>query len=177
MKNILAATVALLAGQFATGQLKPQNQGSAVSFTIRNFGIGIQGNLTGLLGNVDFNPQHPETAHFDVSVDASTVNTDNSLRDSHLRNDDYFDVRNYPRIRLVSTGIRATGKPGMYLFTGQLTIKDVTRPISFPFTVKPAGSGLNFAGSFDIRRKDFHVGGTSTISDELTVTLNVLAVK
>lgn len=177
MKNLLFIAAGLLFIKTVSAQYRPEDRSSVVSFTINNFGFPVDGNFTGIRGSIDFDPQHPEAARFDVSVDASTVNTGNSLRDSHLRNDSYFDAKNYPRIRLKSTAVSASGKAGCYLFTGALTIKDVTQTIRFPFNAKTAGETVNFTGTFAIRRKDFHVGGTSTISDDLTVSLNVLAVK
>src|SRR5579871_6902705 len=70
------------------------DEGSSVKFTIDNFGFGVDGSFSGLQGTIEFDPQNAGAGHFDVSIDASTVNTDNSLRDSHLRNDGYFDVKN-----------------------------------------------------------------------------------
>jgi polyisoprenoid-binding protein YceI len=174
-------SILLLAGLVVIGaaraQYKATDDGSEVKFKIGNFGINVDGSFKALQGNIDFDPQNGAAGRFDVSIDAGTVNTDNSLRDSHLRNDGYFDTKNYPRIRLVSTKIAATGTAGVYQFTGQLTIKSTTREVSFPFTVTQAGGGLNFKGTFKIMRKDYGIGGTSTISNELTVSLNVQATK
>lgn len=177
MKNAMLLLFGLLAAEHSPAQYKAVDQGSEVKFTINNFGFGVDGKFSGLQGSIDFDPQNTAAAHFDVSIDASTVNTDNSLRDSHLRNDGYFDVKDYPRIRLVSTKVTATGAPGVYQFTGQLTIRNVTKEISFPFTLVGTGESFQFKGSFTINRKDFGVGGSSTISNELTVMLNVLATK
>ena len=178
MKNRLILLFGLFAAaNQSTAQYTPSDQGSTIKFTINNFGFGVDGSFAGLQGSIDFDPQNPAAGKFDVSIDAASVNTDNSLRDSHLRNDGYFDVKNYPRIRLVATRIDPTEKAGAYRFTGQLTIKKTTLPVSFPFTVTPAGGGLDFKGSFTIKRKDFDVGGTSTISNELTVSLHVTATK
>jgi len=178
MKNTLILLFGLLAAaNQSTAQFTSTDQGSTIKFTINNFGFGVDGTFTGLQGSIDFDPQNPAAGKFDVSIDASTVNTDNSLRDSHLRNDSYFDVKNYPRIRLLSSRIVPKGPAGTYLFTGQLTIKAVTKEISFPFSVTPAGGGFDFKGSFTINRKDYGIGGTSTISNELTVSLNVMATK
>ncbi|HET6255294.1 MAG TPA: YceI family protein [Puia sp.] len=185
MKNTLLLLLCVLATEWTSAQYKAVDQGSEVKFTISNFGFGVDGSFKGLQGNIDFDPRNAAAAHFDVSIDASTVNTDNNLRDSHLRNDSYFDVKNYPRIRIVSTSITPAGTAGTYQFTGQLTIRNTTKEISFPFTVSvmgegaasPAGGSLNLKGSFVIRRKDFGVGGASTISNELTVSLNVIATK
>jgi polyisoprenoid-binding protein YceI len=178
MRNTVILLFGLVAaGNHSSAQYTPTDQGSTIKFTINNFGFGVDGSFTGLQGSIDFDPQNLTSGKFDVSIDAGTVNTDNSLRDSHLRNDGYFDVKNYPRIRLVSTRIVPTGVAGTYQFTGQLTIKKTTLPVSFPFTVTQPGGSLDFKGSFTIKRKDFDVGGASTISNELTISLNVIATK
>jgi polyisoprenoid-binding protein YceI len=157
-------------------QYKPVDQGSSIQFVIGNFGFDVNGSFKGIQGTINFDPQNLATAHFDVDVDASTVNTDNSLRDSHLRGDSYFDVKNHPKIRLESIKIEAT-KPGSFMITGKLTIKNTTQNIAFPFTATPTTNGYLFKGEFKIKRKDFGVGGTSTISDELQVSLNIIAKK
>jgi len=164
-----------ITGNVALAQYKPVDQGSALQFTIQNFGFDVTGTFTGLKGNIKFDPQNPAESTFDVTIDANTVNTDNSLRDSHLRDNSYFDVKNYPAIRFVST--KVTGKNGAYMISGKLTIKKQTKDISFPFTASPANDGYLFKGTFKINRKDFDVGGTSTISNELEVALNIVAKK
>jgi polyisoprenoid-binding protein YceI len=177
MKNSLALVIAILTTQLLSAQYKPVDQGSDIKFTVNNFGFAVNGSFTGLQGSIDFDPQNAAAGRLEVRIDAGTVNTDNSLRDSHLKDEGYFDVKNYPLIRLVSTGLAPEGKAGAYRFTGQLTIKDKSKQVSFPFTAVPVNGGLAFKGSFTINRKDFGVGGTSTISNELTVSLNVIANK
>jgi polyisoprenoid-binding protein YceI len=177
MKKSILLLTGLLAIGAARAQYKAKDDGSDIKFTIGNFGFNVDGSFKGLQGSIDFDPQNSAAGRFDVSIDAGTVNTDNTLRDGHLRNDGYFDVKNYPRIRLVSTKIAATATTGVYQFTGLLTIKSTTKEVSFPFTVTQTGGGLNFKGAFKIMRKDFGVGGTSTISNELTVSMNVQATR
>jgi len=156
------------------GQVQPQAAGSVIQFKIKNLGFNVTGTLGGIAGQVRFDPAHPEDAAFDVTVDAATINTDNGMRDDHLRGESYFNVQRYPRIRLVSARI-SPQKKGSYLFTGQLTIKDHAKEVSFPFTAAEAGGVYRFLGAFTINRKDFEVGGFSTISNELEVTLDVTA--
>ena len=124
-----------------------------------------------------FDPKDPGKASLDVSIDAATVNTDNGSRDGHLKKEDYFDVQNHPRIRFVSTSITPSGKNGSYTIAGKLTFKTTTKDISFPFTATPKGDDYLFNGEFTINRRDFGVGGSSTISNSLTVSLAVLAKK
>ncbi len=174
MKYFFIALLAL-ATNVAAAQYKAINQGSSLQFTVQNFGFDVGGTFKGLQGDITFDPANLPSAVFDVSLDASTVNTDNSLRDKHLRNDTYFDVQHYPRISFESTEV--SGHNGSYKITGKLKIKKTTKVISFPFTATDVSDGYLFKGMFTIKRKDFDVGGTSTISDDVVLTLNVLAKK
>jgi polyisoprenoid-binding protein YceI len=176
MKKYMLFTLAALISSSVAAQYKPVEQSSSVNFTIKNLGFGVDGTFKGLQGDIAFDPANLATSVFDVTLDASTVNTDNSLRDGHLKGDSYFDVKNYPRILFVSTKVSA-GKSGAYLMTGKLTIKKTTKVISFPFSATSSNAGFVFKGTFSINRKDYDVGGTSTISDNLDVSLNILAKK
>ncbi|MDB4904482.1 MAG: YceI family protein [Mucilaginibacter sp.] len=176
MKKIILFILTVLISGSVFAQYKPLDQGSSLNFTIKNFGIEATGKFTGLQGDIAFDSENLATANFDVSIDAGTVNTDNSLRDSHLRGESYFDVKNYPRIHFVSTKVTG-GKNGAFVITGKLTIKKQTQVISFPFTETSSDDGLLFKGSFSINRKDYEVGGTSTVSNNLIVSLNILAKK
>jgi polyisoprenoid-binding protein YceI len=180
MRNFLAFVVAHLAmtslyAQTAGHSFLPVDEGSEISFKIKNFGISSEGSFKGLQGTIVFDPQNVATDSFDVSIDAASVNTDNNLRDDHLRKDAYFDVEKYPRIRFASTSVVATDKNGHFMITGSLTIKGRTKQISFPFLATPAGDDYIFKGGFTINRRDFGVGGASTLSNDLTVSLTVLA--
>ena len=176
MKKIALFILTALISSSISAQYKPSDQGSSLNFIIKNFGIETNGKFTGLQGNILFDPANLAAANFDVSIDAASVNTDNSLRDGHLRGESYFDIKNYPRIHFVSTKVSA-GKNGAFVITGKLTIKKQSKVISFPFTATASNDGYLFKGTFNINRKDFDVGGTSTISNELEVALNVLAKK
>ena len=176
MKKLIIVLLAItVIKDVANAQYKPVDNGSSVQFTIKNLGINVKGAFSGLDGNILFDPLHITDAVFDVSIDANTINTGNDMRDNHLRNDSYFDVKKYPRIHFVSTKVELSNKKGIWLTSGKLTIKNHTKDISFPFTADgSAGGGYVFKGKFNINRKDFDVGGTSIISDNLEVNLTVL---
>ncbi|WP_214072765.1 YceI family protein [Mucilaginibacter sp. dw_454] len=158
----------------SVAQYKPVESASTLTFNIRNLGFNVAGSFKGFDGLINFDPRNLAASNFDVTITSATVNTDNNLRDSHVR-DEFFEVKTYPKIRLAST--KLGGKDGNYVFTGLLTIKSTTKPISFPFTATEANDSYLFKGGFKIKRKDFGVGGTSTVSDELEVILNVTAKK
>jgi polyisoprenoid-binding protein YceI len=172
---VLQLVVLTSFGQSPGHSFNPADGGSAISFKIKNFGINNEGTFKGLHGTIIWDPQNVAADSFDVSIDAASVNTDNNMRDDHLRNDTYFDVNKYPRIRLVSTAVGVVDRNGHYKFTGKLTIKGTTKEISFPFLATPAGDDYIFKGAFTINRRDFDVGGASTLGNDVTVTLTVLA--
>jgi len=177
VKKIQAFTIMILMTLSASAQFVPKEQDSSVTFKIKNFGFDVTGKFTGIAGKIDFDPENPGSDKFDITIDAGSINTDNSLRDKHLTGDGYFNVSKYPRIHFISTSVMAGPNKGTYILSGQLTIKDIVREIKFPFVAISLGEGYSFKGSFKIRRKDFGVGGTSTISDELEVMVNVQAKK
>jgi polyisoprenoid-binding protein YceI len=174
MRSSIWVFVFFLFTRTGFAQYHPVDKESSVHFTIKNFGFSVGGSLGGLAGNIRFNPDSLSAALFDISLDAASINTDNNMRDGHLKEDEYLDVKNHPRILFVSESIHAK-KRDEYQMTGKLTIKNKTKQISFPFHANPSGNGYIFEGSFKINRKDFEVGGSSTLSDNLTVDLKVAA--
>ncbi|HLK27511.1 MAG TPA: YceI family protein [Puia sp.] len=178
MKRFLSCVLILLATNFAFAQIyTPVEESSTVQFKVKNFGFNVDGSFKGLKGTIEFDPAKYSEAKFDVSIDANTIFTDNGMRDNHLREDGYFDVKNHPRISLVSTKVTGSNKAGTYFIFGTLEIKGEKKEISFPFTATPVDGGFLFKGEFKINRKDFHVGGSSTISDNVNVILSITAKK
>ncbi|MBI3882721.1 MAG: YceI family protein, partial [Sphingobacteriales bacterium] len=80
MKKVLFALLIVLSGTIAVAQYKPADQGSVIQFTVQNLGFDVTGTFSGLLGNIVFDTKHPATSIFDISIDANSVNTDNTLR-------------------------------------------------------------------------------------------------
>ena len=178
MKKLVTITAFLLCINSSYSQriLAPMDEVSKVHFVIKNFGIKTGGDFTGLKGTMKFDPNNLSAWAFDVTIDASTINTDNGSRDGHLRKEEYFDVKKYPTIRIVSTKIQATDKPGVYLLNANLTIKGITKPIKFTFKANSSNAGYLFTGEFPMNRRDFNVGGNSvSLADNLKVSLSVFA--
>jgi polyisoprenoid-binding protein YceI len=176
IKQLTLLMLFALAVQTSYAQFKPLEQASSLKFNIKNLGFNVEGSISGFAGTINFDPQNPTAGSFDVTVNAATINTDNSLRDGHLK-EEFFEVKTFPLIRLTSTKIMATNKSNTYMLNAQLTMKGKSKPVSFLFTATPNADSYVFKGSFKTKRKDFGVGGTSTVADELEVLLNVTAKK
>ncbi|MEO8110975.1 MAG: YceI family protein [Ginsengibacter sp.] len=179
LKIFLPFLLFISSGVFAQRYI-PADQGSKVHFKIRNFGISTGGELSGLKGEIIFFTTDLAACRFNVTVDASTVDTDNGSRDGHLKGDEYFNVEKYPVITIASTKIEKTNKTeaGYYFFTGTLTLRDITKVISFPFKIEKENDTYLFTGEFDIDRLDYGVGDKSSVlSNSVNVSLSVLAKK
>lgn len=164
----------LLNSSVISQKFTPIDADSKVSFIIKNFGLKVDGHLKGIKGSISFDPNALNNSAFNVSVNANTINTDNSARDKHLRKEEYFHVEKFPLISFVSSKITKSGLAGKYSVAGNLTMKGTTKPIEFDFTATPTNNGFIFKGSFTINRRDFNVGGKSLpLSDNLTVNLDI----
>ncbi|MBL0358024.1 MAG: YceI family protein [Chitinophagaceae bacterium] len=179
MKKLLIILLLNVCGIIGFSQIyNAVDAGSEVKFSIRNFGLTVNGSFKGLEGKISFDPASITAASFNVSMEAATVNTGNGSRDRHLKKDDYFDVAKYQKLLFLSSKVTAAAGAGNYMRQGSLTIKGITKQVSFPFTATAAANGYRFSGQFKINRSDFKVGGGSwVLSDELTVSLNVSAIK
>ena len=177
MKRLLiVALFCSLSVPFFAQTYTPTDGNSKVKFVIRNFGINTGGTFEGLQGTINFDPNNPTTGSFEVSVDASTVDTDIEARDNHLRRAEYFDVKTFPKIIFKSTRITKTNKENYLYMFGTITIKGVAKELKFPFKATPKDGGFLFEGEFNLNRRDFGVGGRSlSLSDELNVELSIFA--
>ncbi len=99
------------------------------------------------------------TGSISFNFDVSSINTRSEERDNHLKSGDFFDVETYPTIKFQSTNI--TKDHGAYKVTGNLTIKEVTKSVTFD--VEYGGKGTNpwgvdvygFEASTTINREEF----------------------
>ncbi len=177
MKMYFCLLLCFFALQTNAQVLMPVANASTVQFSISNFGFTVDGRFSGLQGTITFDEANLSAAVFRVSIAAGTIDTDNEARDKHLRGEDYFHVQAFPTIQMQSVKIAKSVKAGYYVFFGKLTIRDITKEISFPFTANAEAGAYRFKGQFTIKRRDFGVGGKNTISNDLTVKLDVLTKK
>lgn len=156
------------------------DDGATVKFTIVNhliFSSTVNGYFKGLKGKVHFDPHDLKSAAIDATVAVNTISTGIGKRDRDLMAEKYFNTAKYPTMRFLSTSVAATDKPNTYQLTGALTIKGVTKNVSFPFTAVVSGNAVQLNGKFTINRMDFGVGPDNAIDKKLTVELKVLAKK
>jgi polyisoprenoid-binding protein YceI len=119
----------------------------------------------------------PNKALTGVAVDIETPSLVTPIQKltNHLKSPDFFDVRQYPKATFESTGVEATdADAGKYKIIGDLTIRDVTKPITFPATMKLTDAGVVLTSKFKIKRSEFGMSfGPDRVVDDVAMTIIV----
>lgn len=119
-----------------TWELDPVH--SEVQFSVRHMMISKVRGTFGVKNATLIAPANPLEAKVEAHVDVTSLSTKNDTRDAHLRSADFFDVENHPTMDFVSTGVRLDD--GDFLVDGDLTIRGVTKPVTFTFDFGGFGS-------------------------------------
>ena len=102
---------------------------SAAEFRARHMMVTwVRGSFKNLHGTLDFDPENPRKLHVETSIESKTCWTGENMRDEHLRSNDFLGCERYPAIRFASTTVAEVGSSD-YCVTGDLTIRDVTKPV------------------------------------------------
>lgn len=170
MKKIILPLLIIITASFGFAPANTVTR-SAITFQTKNMGIGVSGAISGLQANVQFNPANLASSTIEATVEVNTINTDNSLRDGHLKTDEFFDAARYPKITLKSVSFKHRSGNN-YSGAFNLTIKNKTKLIEVPFSFTKNGNEMAFKGSFKLNRLDFGIGTSSLIlSDNVIVNI------
>jgi len=159
---------------------------SEVSFTVRHMMVSkVRGRFDTFEGTI-VTAANPLDSTVNASVDLSSINTGQEQRDAHIRSADFFEVEKHTHMTFVSTGIRADG--GDFKLDGDLTLKGVTKPVTFNLEVNGfgpdayGGTRAGFSATTEINRSDFGVDfngpvpgvpGGVVVSERVTITLEI----
>lgn len=114
---------------------------STIGFEVKHMMVSkVKGQFTNYSADVEVdNLEDLTSANIEITIDATSINTNNGDRDNHLKSAEFFDIEQYPDIKFKSTNITKDGDD--YKVSGDLTIKDVTKPVVFD--VEYGGKGTN----------------------------------
>ncbi len=173
-----------------TGTYKLDPTHTRLGFVARHAMVTkVRGQFNQFSGSLDINAEDPSKSSAEVSIDVASVTTGNEDRDNHLRTNDFFDVPNFPTWTFKSTSAEKVGED-TYRITGDLTIKDTTKPITIDFEHTGAAKDpwgntrIGFEGRTTVNRKDWGIGwnvareaGGVLVGEKVTLELDVSAVK
>ncbi len=188
MKKVVFLFALALSQVALFGQTKwnVDNSHSSVKFTVTHLVISeVEGNFKVYSGSISSAKPDFTDAAIDFTVDVTSINTDNEMRDNHLKAADFFDAAKFPKMTFKSTSFKKVAG-NKYELVGNLTIRDVTKSVKFDVTyggtVKdPYGNiKAGFKATSVINRSEFGLkwsamteAGGAVVSDEVTIGLKL----
>ena len=158
---------------------------SEVQFKVKHLVIStVSGFFKSFEGSLTNENDNFEGASIEFSLDINSIDTNQTQRDEHLKSAEFFDAAQYPHIKFQSASFTKTGNDE-YKLTGNLTIKDVTKPVTLD--VEYGGSADDFYGntkagfevSGKINRKDFGLtwdgvteAGAIVVGEDIKIIIN-----
>jgi polyisoprenoid-binding protein YceI len=161
---------------------------STLSFIARHLVVSkVRGRFAEFEGTITIGDT-PETSSVVATAQAASITTDNEMRDGHLKSNDFLGQETYPTLNFKSTSLSSKGGND-YVLVGDLTIRDVTKSVTFALeftgegvSMVPGGTVVGFEATAEIDRRDFNVNfegalenGTAVVSNKIVLELNVEA--
>jgi len=174
-------------GGKTTWKLDPSH--TVVEFSAKHLMITtVKGRITDVEGTIQADEKDFRKSSVEATLNAASIDTRTEQRDNHLRSADFLHVENFPTIKFRST--RIEGDRNEFKLTGDLTIKDVTKPItlevSFEGQTKDpwGGERVGFSAKGKLDRRDFGLTwnqlletGGAVVGNEIKIAIEVEAVK
>lgn len=191
MKKLLFALVLVL----SAGVVRAQNWTadavhSNVVFAVDHMVVSeVQGSFKLFDGKMSFTKPDMSDAHIDFNIDVNSINTDNSMRDGHLKSDDFFNAEKFPKITFKSKSMTKVND-NTYKLMGTLTIRDISKDITID--LKYGGEVKNmmgktvrgFKGDFSIDRFEYNLKwskltemGGAVVGKDVRIHCNIEMVK
>jgi len=175
------------AGTKTTWKLDPSH--TLVEFSAKHLMITtVKGRITDIDGTIRSDEKNPQNSSVEVVLKAASLDTRTDQRDQHLRSADFLDVEKFPEIEFRST--RIEGDKDSFKLTGDLTIRDVTKPITLDVEFEGrnkdpwGGERVGFSAKGKIDRREFgltwnqalETGGV-VVGNDIKISLEVEAIK
>jgi polyisoprenoid-binding protein YceI len=162
---------------------------SDLSFSIRHFVSRVRGTFGKWAGTIIVDTMDVTKGSVDVTIQATSIDTQNENRDNDLRSANFFEVEKYPTITFRSTKVE--GRKDDLTVTGDLTIRGVTKPVvlkgRYLGVTAPDQRGtrrMGFEASTTINRLDYGVtwnraveGGGVMLGDDVRIDIAIEAMK
>jgi polyisoprenoid-binding protein YceI len=160
-----------------------------VEFSAKHLMIStVKGRIAGVEGAIVLDENEPSNSTVEVTLDAKTLDTRIEQRDQHLRSGDFLDVEKFPVIKFKSTDIQ--GDEQNFKLTGDLTIRDITQPITLDVTYEGrtkdpwGGERVGFSATGKLDRRIYGLTwnmvletGGLTVGNDIKIQLELEAVK
>ncbi|MCU1591090.1 MAG: YceI family protein [Frankiales bacterium] len=183
-------TTTALDVQTLTGDYTLDTAHTRLGFVARHAMVTkVRGTFEEFAGTAHLDFQDPTRSTAAITIQVKSINTNQAQRDEHLRTSDFFDAPTYGEITFTSKTAEVVGDD-TYRLTGDLTIKDVTKPVAIDFDYTGAAKDpygnirVGFDGKTVIKRSDWGISwnaaletGGVMVSDKITLEFDVSAIK
>jgi polyisoprenoid-binding protein YceI len=162
---------------------------SSINFHVRHLMVSkVHGRFPAWNGVLELDEADLTKSRFDVTIDATSIDTKDDKRDVHLKSADFLDVEKFPTITFKSKRIERDGDA--YKVTGDITIHGVTKEVELEVEggeqVKDpwGGTRTGFSAKTKLNRKDFGLtwnlaleAGGFVVGDKLEISIEIEAIK
>ncbi len=156
-----STTLALGAAKFTFDQ-----SSSKVAWTGSKVTGKHEGGFGTFKGSIDVEGGTPEKSKVSVDIETDSITSDSEKLTGHLKSADFFDTKTHPKATFVSTAVKKGGDKGAtHTITGNLTIKGVSKSITFPATVALTADAATVDAEFAINRRDFGINYAGMVND------------
>jgi len=188
MKRLLAllASLALFASARADVEVyKIDTVHSSIGYSLRHMLSNFTSSFTKLSGDLTLDRTDLEKSSVTATIDVAAMTTDNEGRDKHIKSDAFFDTAKFPTASFKSTSFKKTGE-NTFDITGDLTIKDVTKPVVLKATLLGFAPGMRpgtfltgWTATATIKKSEFGLAGpamlATVLGDDVALTINIEA--
>ncbi len=157
-----------------------------VGFSVRHLAISkVKGKFEKFSGTI-ITGENPLESKVEATAEVASINTNQADRDGHLRTGDFFAAEEYPELTFTSNSVRNEG--GEFKIDGDLTLRGVTKPVTFDFEFGGFGSDpygnykVGFTAKTVVKREDYGIkwnapleAGGFMLGNDVTITLDVQA--
>jgi len=142
-------------------------ENSKVGFTGSKVTGKHDGGFNKFTGSIDLVGNRAEGSSVSVDIEMASVFSDADGLTKHLQTGDFFEVEKFPKATFKSTKIVADPAKGVgnFTVTGDLTLRGVTKAVTFPATILVTDADVTVNAEFSINRKDFGIVYTGKADD------------
>ena len=155
-----------------------------MKFTVTHMVVSeVDGSFKTFDGTIESTKPDYSDAVVTFTVDVTSVDTDNENRDKHLKSDDFFNAEQFPQMKFQSTSFKPLGG-NKYQLNGNLTIRDITKPVTFDVTYGGSintqrGAKIGFKANTTVNRFDYNLkwdkateAGGLVVAKDVVITIN-----
>lgn len=154
-------------------------EGTEVGFVGSKVTGSHDGGFKKVEGSVTVPGDDLQQAVVELTIDMTSIYSDDEKLTGHLKSEDFFAVDQFPQATFKSTSLKQEGDG--YTVTGDLTMHGVTKAVTFPAKIAIEGDAVRASAEFSINRKDFNIvypgKPDDLIRDDVVIKFDVTAPK